>query len=418
MKSTRSIISVGLIMGITLGAFIGCNVNKEITFEENVSEEESKEVKVSQSFVDIKVNDNEIFTPLFYNNDDILGVMTNKEGLSVINGYPIEGEANDKMYSLSSENILTETNESLIVNSIYSTGIKGKEGIYTNKEDEKIYYYNRLTGEDKEIPIEFKLDYDEKVRDITLFAQSVNGNSDYYFVMLGAIDNSKLEETNVYDIADVTIVLKDLKSSKEYILEDEPLAKEVVDIIYDKNTEKFYSITKNGYLYAMDLNDKDIALENTDKIDLKGLLYLTEDSVIINEKGELVICNMSRNKSKETMIVYNIETKETKTIENPISGDVFVEYYSPESNLIILNKISATSNMKPEYYIGEVKNGIIEIYDRILYEIEDNQIIECAPVLINDNNTEILLTFAVSNKISDSQEFSHYLYKRVSIERE
>lgn len=409
MKSIKRI----FLMAIpTMLLITGCGINKEMTYKENVSSEEILNPTITQSDLDINVAAEEFFVPLYYKENDILGILGKKEGAMILSGFPDSAEIRKYMYKFNNDNSISETNNNLIANSKYSTSEKSQRGIYTNNEDGKIYYYDRIKGTETEIEVNYKINHDEEITEVISFGDGISGNEDYCLIYQGISKKQSVEYLGVSDITNPVLILKNIKTTEEFVLKDEEAIVDRAGIVYDKVTESFYFISYGGEIKKIDLIKGNIKLKDYDRFQVDVGKRIGR--VDINDKGELII---DAFEGSEKIRKYNLKTKEQKVIENPFKKSGYIEEYLPKYNIVIIAKIIPEASFQKEYYIGRINGDEIQIYDKINFEMGENNMVEMAPIAINDYGTELIITLAFSNEEDGAMPvFSHYEYIKINIE--
>ena len=88
-----------------------------------------------------------------------------------------------------------------------------------------------------------------------------------------------------------------------------------------------------------------------------------------------------------------------------------------ESNLCLLEK-NKQNGYNQEFYIGELKDDRIDIYNKIKIDTEEDKNIWLYNYIINESNNEILINFRIANLIGDfyTNEWQDRVIK-INIER-
>lgn len=114
--------------------------------------------------------------------------------------------------------------------------------------------------------------------------------------------------------------------------------------------------------------------------------------------------------SSELLVIYK---PSVKTIERIMQGDSknfeVVEFWR-ESNLCLLEK-GKQEGQGQEYYIGELKDDRIDIYHKVELDVKEDDCIWIYNVLMNDDDTELIIQFKATESLNGSEEyFSEYYY--------
>ena len=224
-------------------------------------------------------------------------------------------------------------------------------------------------------------------------------------------------------------------------------------MVFDKITESFYAIGNKGIVYNMNLKNDEIILTEKERLDLSGIALWDESQISINESGEIIIMyklftneyavsseafSEDENKiddlylakplydekvmgdskdSNELLITYNPSTNKVKRIMQNLDKNYEVISFLGESNLCLLEK-NKQNGYNQEFYIGELKDDRIDIYNKIKIDTEEDKNIWLYNYIINESNNEILINFRIANLVGDfyTNEWQDRVIK-INIER-
>ena len=186
----------------------------------------------------------------------------------------------------------------------------------------------------------------------------------------------------------------------------------------------------------MQLEINEIILIEKEKLDLSGIALWDESQISINESGEIIIMyklftneyavsseafSEDENKiddsyfakplydekvmgdskdSNELLITYNPSTNKVKRIMQNLDKNYEVISFLGESNLCLLEK-NKQNGYNQEFYIGELKDDRIDIYNKIKIDTEEDKNIWLYNYIINESNNEILINFRIANLVGD-----------------
>ena len=203
----------------------------------------------------------------------------------------------------------------------------------------------------------------------------------------------------------------------------------------------------------MNLKNDEIILTEKERLDLSGIALWDESQISINESGEIIIMyklftneyavsseafSEDENKiddlylakplydekvmgdskdSNELLITYNPSTNKVKRIMQNLDKNYEVISFLGESNLCLLEK-NKQNGYNQEFYIGELKDDRIDIYNKIKIDTEEDKNIWLYNYIINESNNEILINFRIANLIGDfyTNEWQDRVIK-INIER-
>ena len=121
--------------------------------------------------------------------------------------------------------------------------------------------------------------------------------------------------------------------------------------------------------------------------------------------------------SNELLITYNPSTNKVKRIMQNLDKNYEVISFLGESNLCLLEK-NKQNGYNQEFYIGELKDDRIDIYNKIKIDTEEDKNIWLYNYIINESNNEILINFRIANLVGDfyTNEWQDRVIK-INIER-
>lgn len=408
---------IGLLMAMTIIFNMGCatNVNssdnvdkvssKEIVFEENVMDSSNSNVKVTQEEINFTSPERTYFNFKFYNNDKLYGEIVSSDeygfpyqSVEEIPYYKINGE---KLYVVNDDFTVEETDKDVLVYN-ENEGIRGINSNCYGENQHVVNYYNYKTNELTEL---YRKKYTADMGNINYLngtsnvsEKIVEGNDDFGYSIYNYQEN---------DEKIVSLQVVNLKSGDVYEYE----AKGgdinfIVDLVYDNITEKFYAINSDGSIYDANFSDKKIKFSEIVKLELDGMNIVNEDQVTINKEGEIILMNKLNSnthivadgekeeqqfkKSNNLVISYKPSNKSIKNIVQSGKNDFEIIGYWRESKICIL------SNEKMEYYVGELKEDRINIYQKIEIEAGENDNIYFFNKIMNEDNTELILHFKIN----------------------
>lgn len=408
---------IGLLMAMTIIFNMGCatNVNssdnvdkvssKEIVFEENVMNSSNSNVKVTQEEIKFTSPERTYFNFKFYNNDKLYGEIVSSDeygfpyqSVEEIPYYKINGE---KLYVVNDDFTVEETDKEVLVYN-ENEGIRGINSNCYGENQHVVNYYNYKTNELTEL---YRKKYTADMGNINYLngtsnvsEKIVEGNDDFGYSIYNYQEN---------DEKIVSLQVVNLKSGDVYEYE----AKGgdinfIVDLVYDNITEKFYVINSDGSIYDANFSDKKIKFSEIVKLELDGMNIVNEDQVTINKEGEIILMNKLNSnthivadgekeeqqfkKSNNLVISYKPSNKSIKNIVQSGKNDFKIIGYWRESKICIL------SNEKMEYYVGELKEDRINIYQKIEIEAGENDNIYFFNKIMNEDNTELILHFKIN----------------------
>lgn len=408
---------IGLLMAMTIIFNMGCatNVNssdnvdkvssKEIVFEENVMNSSNSNVKVTQEEINFTSPERTYFNFKFYNNDKLYGEIVSSDeygfpyqSVEEIPYYKINGE---KLYVVNDDFTVEETDKDVLVYN-ENEGIRGINSNCYGENQHVVNYYNYKTNELTEL---YRKKYTADMGNINYLngtsnvsEKIVEGNDDFGYSIYNYQEN---------DEKIVSLQVVNLKSGDVYEYE----AKGgdinfIVDLVYDNITEKFYVVNSDGSIYDANFSDKKIKFSEIVKLELDGMNIVNEDQVTINKEGEIILMNKLNSnthivadgekeeqqfkKSNNLVISYKPSNKSIKNIVQSGKNDFEIIGYWRESKICIL------SNEKMEYYVGELKEDRINIYQKIEIEAGENDNIYFFNKIMNEDNTELILHFKIN----------------------
>lgn len=456
------------IMGIILMASmifnVGCTNNtnsvkkeklnsKEIVFEENVLES-SNNVKITQEEIKFNTPENMRFDFRFFKEGKIYGslssVFDNMIDLNKPIGYPKYGSYEENLYVVDNEYNINDTGMKLLVKD-ENEGVRGINSQYYGVDRHVVNYYNYETNKLVEVARKKYESFSSYIFNHlhngieNAYERLIKGNDNFGYVIYNYSKNEeKLSQLQVIDIINCHIYTYEVKG------EDVDF---IVDIVFDKITESFYAIGNKGIVYNMNLKNDEIILTEKEKLDLSGIALWDESQISINESGEIIIMyklftneyavsseafSEDENKiddlylakplydekvmgdskdSNELLITYNPSTNKVKRIMQNLDKNYEVISVLGESNLCLLEK-NKQNGYNQEFYIGELKDDRIDIYNKIKIDTEEDKNIWLYNYIINESNNEILINFRIANLVGDfyTNEWQDRVIK-INIER-
>ena len=456
------------IMGIILMASmifnVGCTNNtnsvkkeklnsKEIVFEENVLES-SNNVKITQEEIKFNTPENMRFDFRFFKEGKIYGslssVFDNMIDLNKPIGYPKYGSYEENLYVVDNEYNINDTGMKLLVKD-ENEGVRGINSQYYGVNRHVVNYYNYETNKLVEVARKKYESFSSYIFNHlhngieNAYERLIKGNDNFGYVIYNYSKNEeKLSQLQVIDIINCHIYTYEVKG------EDVDF---IVDIVFDKITESFYAIGNKGIVYNMNLKNDEIILTEKEKLDLSGIALWDESQISINESGEIIIMyklftneyavsseafSEDENKiddlylakplydekvmgdskdSNELLITYNPSTNKVKRIMQNLDKNYEVISVLGESNLCLLEK-NKQNGYNQEFYIGELKDDRIDIYNKIKIDTEEDKNIWLYNYIINESNNEILINFRIANLVGDfyTNEWQDRVIK-INIER-
>lgn len=439
----KKIIGVLLISSMIFN--VGCTNNKssvtgeeikskEIVFEENVIDSSNASVKITQEEVNFIVPEEDTeFIFYFYNNGKLYGTLDSiSEKDIVLEGtekFPLYGVSKENLYEVGNDLVVRDTGNKLLTY-FELEGIRGINSNIFGEDRADVYYYDYESNEKKVIASEKYLvnarstAYIEDEIEI-ISERLVEGNDDFGYILYNYKRNGK-------SLTSLKII--DIKNEKIYSYKSEgDDTRFIVDILYDKNTESFYGVNQEGVIYEVKFGSNNIVLNEKAKLNLGGIALWNEEQVSISKDGDIVIFYafisdtytdgytpvyqekyMGNVKGgNELLIKYNIDSNEFKRFAKGENMDFQVISFWRNSNLLLLKK-DKNNGIEEEYYIGELKEDKIDVYDKIdITDVTDKHVV-CYNNIINENNSEILLQFRKFDLYSD--DFENEVIK-INIER-
>lgn len=456
------------IMGILLIASIifnvGCTNNttlvkneeiksKEVVFEENVLET-SNNVKITQEEIRFNTPENTRFDFRFFKKGKIYGSLSSIFGnmidLNKPMGYPSYGIYEENLYVVDNEYNINDTGIKLLAKD-ESEGIKGINSQHYGMDRHEVNYYNYETNELVEVARKKYESFSGYIFNPlhngieNAYERLIKGNDNFGYVVYNYSKNEeKLTQIQVIDTTNCHTYTYEAKG------EDIDF---IVDIVFDKITQSLYALGNKGIVYNIDLKNDEIILMEKEKLDLSGIALWDENQISINESGEIIIMykfftneyavsseafieNENRvddsffakplydervmgdsKNSNELIIVYNPSTNNVKRIMQNSEKSYEVISFLGESNLCLLEK-NKQNGYNQEFYIGELKDDRIDIYNRIEMDIEGDKNIWLYNYIINESNNEILINFRMANLMGDfyTNEWEDRIIK-INIER-
>lgn len=437
---------IGLLMAMTIIFNMGCatNVNssanvdkvssKEIVFEENVMDSSNSNVKVKQEEINFIEPEGYDFNFKFYKGGKIYGELADKSvslfrvGESIY--VPYYGNASDKLYTINDNLVVEKTDDNILIYD-EDEGIRGINSNYFGTDRHTIRYFNYETNEFKELyrkkylgqvgSVEYASSAQENVSE-----KLIEGSDNFGYTLYNySLNGESLVSLQVVDLTTEEVY--------EYEAKGEDI-NFIIDIVYEKSTDKFYAINKVGVIYELTFENKEVKLKKKEQLDLGGIELSSEKQVNINKDGEIILLyqyfsngyaayteteydsiydeNIKEDskESNELVISYNPATNNIKKVMQNNKKDFEVVEFWGESNLCLLEKYNLEGGGM-EYYIGELKDDRIDIYHKIELNEEIKGIVWIYNKLMNDDNTELTIQFkSVSNTESMEDYFTSYAY--------
>ena len=432
---------IGMLLIVSMIFNVGCTNlvkkeklnSKEIVFEENVLES-SNNVKITQEEVNFIVPEEDTELVFYFYKDGKLygtldSVLEREIKLEGTEKFPLYGVSKENLYEAGEDLVVKDTGNKLLTY-FEGEGIRGINSNVFGEERECVYYYNYESNEKKVIANENYLAsarstvYIEDEIEI-INERLVEGNDDFGYILYNYKRNGK-------SLTSLKII--DIKNEKVYSYKSEgDDTRFIVDVVYDKNTEKLYGINQEGIVYEVELESNSIVLNEKEKLNLGGIALWNEEQVSINKDGDIVIFYAfisdtytgnhtpiyqekymgNTNEGNELLIKYNLSTNEVQRVMQGENMDFRVVSFWENSNLFLLKK----DGKEDEYYIGELKEDKIDIYHKINIMDSNDKHIVCYNSIINEDNTEILLQFRKFDLYSDDyNDFENEIIK-INIER-
>lgn len=437
----KSIISILMALAMTLN--IGCTANgggnslksKEIVFEENVMDSSNSSIKITQEEINFIVPEGYKFDFGFYNSGKLYGSLSDERvtpyRIGAMVNLPLEIRGEDqKLYVANDEFEVEETEQSILVYN-EDEGVKGLNSEWVGEDRHSVNYFNYETNEFESL---FRKKYESNLGRMyytpdgkeTTTEKLIEGNNNFGYSLYNyAFGDEKL----------VSIRIVDLTTKEVYEYEDKGTeCNFIIDILYDNVTESFYAINEIGVIYELTFKNNVINFKEFDTIDLSGIALLYENQVTINKDGEIILMYQFKSNSfisdgsttfkplydekimknakdsSELLVIYK---PSVKTIERIMQGDSknfeVVEFWR-ESNLCLLEK-GKQEGQGQEYYIGELKEDRIDIYHKVELDVKEDDCIWIYNVLMNDDDTELIIQFKATESLNGSEEyFSEYYY--------
>ncbi|MEN8075887.1 hypothetical protein ABFP60_02930 [Clostridioides difficile] len=436
---------IGMLLITAMIFSIGCTNNsgssnedtgiksKEIVFEENVMESSNTSIKITQEEINFNTPENTRFDFRFFNNDKIYGSLSTMVNeyidLNKPVGYSQAGVCEENLYVVDEEFNVNKTESKLLVKD-ENEGVKGINSQYYGINRHAVNYYNYETNELVEVTRK-KYDAFEAYVFNSLHngievahERLIKGNDNFGYVVY---NYSKNEERLVQ------LQIIDIKNSKLYTYEVKGEDVDfIIDVVFDKKSEDFYAIGNKGIIYNLDFKNDEILLEEKEKLDFSGIALWDENQIYINEDGEIIIMYkfisnqyaVSADKdieigqtlddtvfarpmydervmgdskdSNELLITYNPSTNNVKRIMQNADKNYEVVSFLGESNLCLLEK-NKQDGYGQEFYIGELKDDRIEIYNKIELDTKKDENVWVYNYITNESNSEVLINFRVSN---------------------
>lgn len=436
---------IGILLITAMIFSIGCTNNsgssnedtgiksKEIVFEENVMDSSNTSVKITQEEINFSEPDGTEFQFQFYKDGKIYGSLASTErSMTELVGtqeFPIYGLMKENLYVLEENLQVNDTGEKVLAY-FEGEGVKGINSKTFGEGRHVVNYYNYEANEIKPLSrkkyISSGINFAYLDKEIEIVRERlVEGNENFGYSLYNYnVNNKSLTAIQVIDIENE--IVYDFKDEGEDV-------KFIVDIVYDESTEKFYGINTEGVIYELKFENETIVFNEKERLDLGGIALWNEEQVSLNKDGEIVIMyNFITNtyannnipmydekymgnvgEGNELLITYNPSTNEMVRIMQNEKMEYEIISFWKDSNLFLLEK-GRTKGREEEYYLGELKDDKIDIYQKIDIGDVSEKHVACYNKIINEDNTEVLLEFRTFNIYSDNYDRKII---RINIER-
>lgn len=439
---------IGVVLIVSMIFNIGCtnNINlvakeslrsRELVFDDNTLESSDTKVKITQEEIEFSVpEDDTEFIFCFYNDGKVYGTLNSISEKEIkIEGtekFPMYGIAKENLYEVGDDLIVKDTGTKLL-SYFDSDGIRGVSSNIFGEEKNVVYYYDYEKNEKKTIAKDNYLASARSMNyiegEIEITSESlVEGNDDFGYVLYNYKRSGK-------SLTSLKVI--DIKNEKVYSYKNEgDNVKFIVDIVYDKNKEKFYSVDQEGIIYEIKLENDNIIFHEKNKLNLGGIALWNQEQVSINKAGNIIIkydfitdTYDSNHRpiyqekymgnvgdGNELIITFNPSNNKVERIMQNDKMEFSVVSFWGESNLVLLKKDNKNGR-EEEYYIGELKADKIDSYHKIDIGDVTGKHVLCYNNIINEDNTEILLYFRKFDIYSDNYDNFEKKVIKINIER-
>lgn len=395
MKKRKIVFLMSCVMGVSI-IFSGCSKEKTIVLDQKV--QESKEIgdSINEKIINLDVEVNQLFIPLYLEGDKIYGTFGLSQGTFGGEGtkeYPVYGIFKKNLYALDTKGNLEESNK---VPLNYTWGIntnaEGVSAFMFKENPNDIYYYNNETNEKKKLggytdEWNDKIDengvpeYEERgIYDTK--CQIIEGNSDYAYIVENEEKSDEVGEDKLLKLEIINI-----NDNKKYIYKGKDVST-IEEIIYSNITDEFYGLDCNGILYSIELNEDEAILKKKSEIDLKSIDRLNSQGISVTNNGEIIVLNTEGN-GKIFSIIYNPKTKETNYINKSSDENLRVAKFFNENNKVILSK--QTENKTADIYIGEIDNDSLNIIKKLDFKLEKDEKSLLSSAIMSEDGKKILV---------------------------
>ncbi|MBU3133381.1 hypothetical protein KPL40_13060 [Clostridium gasigenes] len=408
MKKRKISLIVVAIAILTMGIG-GCSKEKTVIVGTNVQDSKNEGVNISEETINLKMDDNLLYTPKYFDGDKIYGTFGPNAGRVIKDGtqeYPIAGLFKKNLYTVESDGTIKATDREPV---FYDDWIRGSKGVSEDIDNNKIgnysnndiYYYDDKTGEKRKIGTGYSSENKDNIGGREVCTQIVEGQSEFAYTMLNEREHEwgiKINAKGENKLLNLQILGVNNGEKYEYKGTD---VSAIGDIIYSEITEKFYALDVNGKLYNIELKDNEAKFSEVDNIDFKGLDDIYERSVSVNNNGEILIFN-KLDKGQVLTIIYNAETKKTTYINKDNDESTRILQYFTEGNKVVFSKTSSDNNH--EIYVGELKDDYIKVYTKLDIPSSEGEMLGYTSAIMSDDGKKMLLSQYISRLESHPSE--------------
>ncbi|CDM70478.1 putative membrane protein [Clostridium bornimense] len=374
-----------------------CNILKKTTDDSGIIISK-KNISVNCENVKIKNLKDEMFMPLFFKNNSVVGkvqsTLTDYNTNDFEKSYPCNG-CKSTLYSLDNKNTINETTLTTS-NGISSIGSKNK--LVRQSEDGKIHYIN-YDKSDKEITLDNYIEpYNGDLNNSTI--AFLDGNDNYLVTYTYSTDENLYTTIKIYDINEKKLYTSD---NLEY---------SIYNIFFIKEINSIMAIDNSGQLYKITLSDNKINIEKNEKLTLDSLENnIGYNSVKVINDSEILILNRNSNININNIITkYNFKTKKTTPLLNinEIEESIWVADINADGSLIVLEK--GINNVEKglvvnQMYLAKIKNDSLDVFYK--NPIDNNTFNSYS---IDDNGTSIFVTTTSWDNKDHSNTYSYEKY--------
>lgn len=403
MKKRKLVFLMSFVMGVSI-IFSGCSKEKTIVLDQNVQESKAIGVNINEKIINLDVEVNQLFMPMYFEGDKIYGTLGRSQGEFGAEGtkeYPVYDIFKKNLYSLDSKGNFEESNRTSIRYSWeINNNAEGVSAYIFNKNPNEVYYYNNKTNVERHIGEftegdRYKINQDivvnhEKKGSYDEKSQIIEGNTDYAYIIENEEKSDEVGESKILKVGEdklLKLEIIDMKNNKKYIHKGNDISK-IEEIIYSNITDELYGLDCNGILYSIELNGDEVILRKKSEIDLKDLDRLRKEGISITNSGEIVVLNTEGN-GEIFAIIYNPKTKETKYINKSSDENLRINKFFNENNKIILSK--QTDNKTADIYIGEIDNDSLKIIKKLDIKLEKDEKSLLSSAIMSEDKKKILI---------------------------